>query len=447
MSQLNSTREAMLPSPLRERVELLLLGRAVRGERALSVARGVFCVLVLLRFLALSGGMRPAGLIALPALSGGVAFSVWTLLRRSDADAAPLLRAAGGVDAAVCFAALLPNILWPWEGYRGLLMCPDITAVLLVVCASGVRLNPRSAALSGFFNACASAALVGLDFWLRGPQLEYEAHHVALWALLLGAATWIATATARQGLELALQGALESIHGALAHQNLRVLLEGHHDARTLLSSATLHGDLLAQRIEAVEASPARHACAELAFALRSDLAELNRFARSIKSHAFSAVASLETLSEADAHAAYASVATLVQRLFPQVEFCMTGAADTPAVLAMGGKEALGRAVMNLLVNACEGDGQQGASRVHVVVAAPPSAAFVSVHVQDNGPGFPRHLLERGVQRASTTKTAGSGLGLHLVRNFVEASGGTLRLANRPEGGAEVELRLPRIEGF
>ena len=42
----------------------------------------------------------------------------------------------------------------------------------------------------------------------------------------------------------------------------------------------------------------------------------------------------------------------------------------------------------------------------------------------------------------TTKEKGSGIGLLLSRQIVEAHGGHLRIGNRPEGGCEVEIRLP-----
>ena len=43
----------------------------------------------------------------------------------------------------------------------------------------------------------------------------------------------------------------------------------------------------------------------------------------------------------------------------------------------------------------------------------------------------------------TTKPGGSGIGLVLCRQIAEAHGGTLSLANRPEGGCRATLRLPR----
>ncbi|HQR90609.1 MAG TPA: ATP-binding protein, partial [Caulobacter sp.] len=40
------------------------------------------------------------------------------------------------------------------------------------------------------------------------------------------------------------------------------------------------------------------------------------------------------------------------------------------------------------------------------------------------------------------ESGGSGLGLAVVKAIAEAHGGTVSAANRPDGGAVLELRLP-----
>jgi signal transduction histidine kinase len=70
---------------------------------------------------------------------------------------------------------------------------------------------------------------------------------------------------------------------------------------------------------------------------------------------------------------------------------------------------------------------------------------VEAVVRDDGPGFSaeglQHALER-FWRGDSARTRGStGLGLAIARALVEANGGTIVLANRPDGGAEVRLRF------
>lgn len=73
---------------------------------------------------------------------------------------------------------------------------------------------------------------------------------------------------------------------------------------------------------------------------------------------------------------------------------------------------------------------------------------VGFEVLDSGPGFsPRDfpaLFERGVQ-LSAKPTAGepsTGLGLYIVKGFVDAMDGTITVGNRPSGGAAIEVGLP-----
>jgi nitrogen fixation/metabolism regulation signal transduction histidine kinase len=63
-------------------------------------------------------------------------------------------------------------------------------------------------------------------------------------------------------------------------------------------------------------------------------------------------------------------------------------------------------------------------------------------VADCGPGFPPAILERAFEPYVTTKAKGTGLGLAIVKKIVDDHGGSIALANRPDGGAEVSLRLP-----
>ena len=73
--------------------------------------------------------------------------------------------------------------------------------------------------------------------------------------------------------------------------------------------------------------------------------------------------------------------------------------------------------------------------------------IVELHVADAGAGFPDGFLERAFERFSRADGArggeGSGLGLSIVALVARAHGGTAGAANRPEGGADVWLALPR----
>ncbi len=70
-------------------------------------------------------------------------------------------------------------------------------------------------------------------------------------------------------------------------------------------------------------------------------------------------------------------------------------------------------------------------------------------MRDRGPGIPQDQLERVFEpfyRLETSRnagTGGTGLGLSIARNIAQSMGGELTLRNRPGGGLEAALVLPR----
>lgn len=68
---------------------------------------------------------------------------------------------------------------------------------------------------------------------------------------------------------------------------------------------------------------------------------------------------------------------------------------------------------------------------------------VVIEVSDTGPGIPEERLEHIFERfVKAGDSAGTGLGLSIARDLVQAHGGTITAANRPDGGAVFTIRLP-----
>jgi two-component system sensor histidine kinase KdpD len=100
------------------------------------------------------------------------------------------------------------------------------------------------------------------------------------------------------------------------------------------------------------------------------------------------------------------------------------------------------ALGNLLLNAA-GHTPAGTP---VEVGAQVESGWLRLSVADRGPGIPPEWLPRIFDkffRAPQAPTGGSGLGLTIVKGFVEAHGGTIEAANRPGGGAIFSIRLPQ----
>jgi len=68
-----------------------------------------------------------------------------------------------------------------------------------------------------------------------------------------------------------------------------------------------------------------------------------------------------------------------------------------------------------------------------------------ISVADRGPGIPANCLPRVFEkfyRVPNSRTGGTGLGLSLVKGFVEAQGGRVSVENRSGGGVTFTICLP-----
>ncbi|MGE5047901.1 MAG: two-component system sensor histidine kinase NtrB [Deltaproteobacteria bacterium] len=136
----------------------------------------------------------------------------------------------------------------------------------------------------------------------------------------------------------------------------------------------------------------------------------------------------------------AVVARMLQAVLPTaqrhgIEVVDLPAADIPAVL--GQADQLEQVMLNLLMNAIEAMPQGG----RLEVATRPCASGVEVIVSDTGPGVGAADRERIFEPFVTLKPGGTGLGLYLSRQIVEAHGGRLELMPG-EGGARFRIFLP-----
>ncbi len=103
--------------------------------------------------------------------------------------------------------------------------------------------------------------------------------------------------------------------------------------------------------------------------------------------------------------------------------------------------ALKRCITNLVGNAVNFG---GCARILVR-----DGARLEIDVCDDGPGIPPEELEKvfepfyRLESSRNRDTGGTGLGLSIARDVAQTHGGSLVLGNRPGGGLEARLSLPR----
>ena len=105
----------------------------------------------------------------------------------------------------------------------------------------------------------------------------------------------------------------------------------------------------------------------------------------------------------------------------------------------GNRTALTAALTNLISNAFE-----AAPNVIVTLRAELRANRVVFTVQDNGPGIAPSIQSRVFEPFFSTRPAGTGLGLAVVKTVADAHGGELALDSTPERGTSIGLDLPAI---
>jgi signal transduction histidine kinase len=247
-----------------------------------------------------------------------------------------------------------------------------------------------------------------------------------------------------------------------------------HDARNMVTALDLYCDLLQQ--PGVLAEPFAHYASELrlvAAACRRLLGKLGASAATPES-----VSSDEVITDL-VHASKPGqtlpkrrwtdipaepIRNLAEELFINRNLLGAIAGPTIAVTvdAEGGavpvrltSEDLTRILVNLVKNAAEA--MAGVGRIHISLwessGEPASSPWVTLNVEDNGPGLPDYVIEKLFAPIADSNTDvgmpdtdrqddNRGLGLSITRSLLEAAGGLIHAANRDPVGACFQIELP-----
>ncbi len=210
----------------------------------------------------------------------------------------------------------------------------------------------------------------------------------------------------------------------------RFVADASHELRSPLTTIRSNAGFLAERPDAT-ADDRRDAVDDIS-------AEADRMAQLVDD--------LLTLAVRDAGREMRIVPMHVEQIFrdlaPRADTLPQTVTWMPASRATikGDRDALARLLWTLIDNAVK----HGADEVTVSSVDHPND--VSIIVSDDGPGFPGDDLDRVFERFyrgdPARSPAGSGLGLSIAAAIVEAHGGCISAANRPQGGGVVTVTLP-----
>ncbi|MFV0597083.1 sensor histidine kinase [Shewanella sp.] len=100
-------------------------------------------------------------------------------------------------------------------------------------------------------------------------------------------------------------------------------------------------------------------------------------------------------------------------------------------------------LLNLLKNAHESGSNADQVTLSIRYQTLVDGAGFSIKIEDRGSGMSEEVLEQALLPFYSTKQSGTGLGLPLCREIIEAHDGSISMHNRTDGGLSVQLWLPQ----
>lgn len=211
-----------------------------------------------------------------------------------------------------------------------------------------------------------------------------------------------------------------------------------HELNNPLATVLGYGELLVERLSALDDPRARQLASELARPIATEALRARSLVRNLLQFSRQSAAALDVV---DLGEAMRVAVGLRSYAFAQAGLELTVDLESE-LFVVAESQRLQQVFLNLINNAYDAL-KEGEGRGLTIRARALGPDEVEVTFRDDGPGFAEP--ERIFDPFYTTKPvgAGTGLGLTLVHRFVEEFGGSIRASNAAAGGALLEIRLRR----
>jgi PAS domain S-box-containing protein len=212
-----------------------------------------------------------------------------------------------------------------------------------------------------------------------------------------------------------------------------------HEIRNPLNAAVLQLELL-QRATARVTDQAL--VDRMAGRIKIVREELERLSRLLNDFLNLAKPRAIELVEVDLRALIEDVVALQGPAARQAGLELTTALEDGSLCARGNAAMLKQVLVNLVVNAIDAMRERGHGRIEIGCHRK-SETRVELSVDDDGPGISAEIADRLFSPFVTSKEAGTGLGLTIVKRIVDRHGGTIHVASAAGRGTTVRVSLER----
>jgi signal transduction histidine kinase len=212
-----------------------------------------------------------------------------------------------------------------------------------------------------------------------------------------------------------------------------------HEIRNPLNAASLQLELLSRSADKLSDPKLKERIDVRVAIVKEELARLTNLLSDFLNLAKPKGLSLEPV---DVAALFSEVLALQEPLAKGANITLTQELDEGPQWVRGDHAMLKQVLMNLVLNAIEAIANREPGGVKLSCHGQGDQR-VEIRVVDQGPGIPPEIAQKLFTPFVTSKEAGTGLGLTIVKRIIDRHGGTIFVSTGDPGGTVVRITLQR----